>query len=69
MVGKRFKLDEGYSFYILYQGKRWFSNRVYSDIAQAQSVMLEVMKAGNLCACPIVAIGKDVAYFNQGAWS
>jgi hypothetical protein len=63
LVGKRFKLDKGYSFYILYQGKRWFANRVYSNIHQAQAVMLEIMKAGNLSGCPILAIGQDVVYF------
>lgn len=63
MVGKRFKLDRGYSFYILYQGRRWFANRVYSNVYQVQSVMLEIMKAGNLPGCPILAIGQDVVYF------
>ena len=63
MVGKRFELFGGYSFYILYQGKRWSANRVYSDVSQVQSVMIEVMKAGNLPGCPIVAIGQDVVYF------
>ncbi len=66
MIGKRFKLDRGYSFYILYQGKRWFTNRVYSNVYQVQSVMLEIMKAGNLSVCPILAIGQDVVYRYQG---
>ncbi len=62
MVSKRFELVGGYSFYILYQGKRWSANRVYSNVYQVQAVMLEVMKAGNLSSCPIVAIGQDVVY-------
>jgi len=66
MIGKRFKLVGGYSFYILYQGRRWFANRVYSNVYQVQSVMLEIMKAGNLSVCPIVAIGQDVVYHYQG---
>ena len=69
MVGKRFKLPEGYSFYILHQGRRWSANRVYSNIRQVQAVMIQVMKAGNLSNCPIVAIGQDVAYKYQKAWS
>jgi|GEM_PF-6992702 len=63
MIGKRFKLAGGYSFYILYQGRRWFANRVYSNVYQVQSVMLEIMKSGNLPGCPILAIGQDVVYF------
>lgn len=62
MVGRRVKLAGGYSFYIVYQGRRWFANRVYSDVSQAQVVMLEIMKAGNLCNCPMLAIGQDVVY-------
>jgi len=69
MVGRRFKLAEGYSFYIHYQGKQWFANRVYFNISQVQNVMLKVMKAGNLSNCPIVAIGQDVAYKYQKVWS
>ena len=67
MIGKRFQLANGYSFYILYQGRRWFANRVYSNIYQVQSVMLEIMRAGNLSSCPIVAIGQDVVYQYQEA--
>ena len=66
MVGKRFKLANGYSFYILYQGRRWFANRVYANVQQVQAIMLEVMKVGNLSACPILAIGQDVVYHYQG---
>lgn len=62
MVGKMVKLSKGYSFNILSQGKLWFTNRVYSNISQAQTVMIEIMKAGNLCDCSIIAIGQDVAY-------
>jgi hypothetical protein len=66
VVGRRVKLAGGYSFYIAYMGKKWFSNRCFSDVAKAQAVMLEVMKTGNLCDCPLVAIGRDVVY-KQGA--
>ncbi|MCF7887654.1 MAG: hypothetical protein K9L76_00090 [Candidatus Omnitrophica bacterium] len=66
MVGRRVKLAGGYSFYIVYGGKKWFANCCFSDLGQAQSVMLEVMKAGNLCNCPLLAIGQDVVY-KQGA--
>jgi hypothetical protein len=62
VVGRRIKLAGSYSFYIAYRGKKWFANRCFSDLSQAQSVMLEVMKAGNLCDCPILAIGQDVVY-------
>ena len=62
MVGRRINLSRGYSFYILHQGKLWFTNKVYSNIFQAQAVMLEIMKSGNLCDCSIMAIGKDVIY-------
>jgi hypothetical protein len=66
VVGRRVKLAGGYSFYIVYQGKQWFANRCFSDVAKAQAVMLEVMKTGNLCNCPMLAIGQDVVY-KQGA--
>ncbi|MCF7894482.1 MAG: hypothetical protein K9L84_05430 [Candidatus Omnitrophica bacterium] len=66
MVGRRVKLVGGYSFYIAYRGKKWFANRVYSDVRKAQVIMLEVMKAGNLCNCPLLAIGQDVVY-KQGS--
>lgn len=62
MVGKMVKLSKGYSFKIFSQGKLWFTNKVYSNISQAQAVMIEIMKAGNLCDCPIIAIGQDVVY-------
>ena len=62
MVGKRLQLGNGYSFFILCHGKKWFANRVYFTVAQVQSAMLEVMKAGNLAACPFLAIGQDVVY-------
>ena len=62
MAGKMVKLAKGYSFNILFQGKLWFANRIYSNISQAQAVMIEIMKAGNLSDCPIIAIGQDVVY-------
>lgn len=62
MVGKMVKLSKGYSFKILSQGKPWFANRAYFNISQAQAVMIEIMKAGNLCDCSILAIGQDVVY-------
>lgn len=67
MVGRRVKLAGGYSFYIVYQGRRWFANCCFSDARKAQSVMLEVMKAGNLCESPLVAIGKDVVYKQEAS--
>ena len=60
MVGKMVKLSKGHSFKILAQGECWFANKVYSSISQAQAVMIEIMKAGNLSDCPIIAIGQDV---------
>ena len=62
MVGKMIKLSKGCSFKVLYQGKLWFANKVYSNISQAQAAMIEIMKAGNLSNCPIMAIGQDVVY-------
>ena len=69
MVGRRFKLERGYSFYILHQDKHWFTNRVYPNISKVQAVMLGIMKSGNISACPIMAIGQDVAYKYQKVWS
>jgi len=65
MVAKRLQLDNGYSFCIFYRGRRWFANRVYPNIPQVQAAMLEIMKAGNISACPILAIGQDVVYSSQ----
>ncbi|MBU2250965.1 MAG: hypothetical protein KKH25_01765, partial [Candidatus Omnitrophica bacterium] len=62
MVGRMVKLSKGYSFKIFSQGKLWFTNRIYSSISQAQAVMIEIMKAGNLSDCPVMAIGQDVVY-------
>jgi hypothetical protein len=62
MVAKRLNLGNGYSFFILHRGKRWFANRVYPNIPQVQSAMIEIMKSGNLAASPFLAIGSDVVY-------
>jgi len=62
MVAKRLNLGNGYSFFILHRGKRWFANRIYPSVVQVQSVMLETMKSGNLAASPFLAIGSDVVY-------